>query len=241
LPGARIEERKFRAKMKLAEDMLKRHQCLTQSALGQKAEDKPWGLPPRERSQGRAAMRGREVAFLPSEMELHLGWTAKRASSRLAKFDLSAPIGTGRAAAHAVSGALTAPVAHAITSRRWNLRFTDEVPRRPGLKHRVSLGYKKDTKGQGHASETGTAFPRPRPKGCQQRQSRGLLLRLAAGACSERQNLRVPDGPLWFMGPVSPVSAATKWRERTSSCQLAGLLSNSPQQPKSGRTAVRSR
>ena len=149
----------------MASDVLNQHLHLIQSVMGRKEEAKPRRSTSRESSQGRAVMRGREVAFLPSEMELHLGWTAKRASSRLAKFDLSASFVTGRAAAHAVSGALTAPVAHAITSRRWNIRFTDEVPRRLGLKHRVSLGYKKDTKGQGHASETGTAFPRPRPKG----------------------------------------------------------------------------
>src|ERR1043166_2015977 len=161
--------------MRLVKDMLNLHRRLIQSALGQKAEDKLMGLAHRERSQGRAEMGGREVAFLPGEMESHPGWSAERASSRLAKFDLSASFATGRDAAHAVSGALTSPVEHATTSRTWNTRLTDEVPRRFGLNRRVSLGYKLDTKGQGHASEAGRASPQPRLKGCQQRQSRGLF------------------------------------------------------------------
>src|SRR2546425_487736 len=97
--------------MRLAMDMLYLHLRLIQSALSQKAEAKPVGLPHRERSQGRAAMRGREVACLPGEMELHLGWNHERATSFLAKFDLSASFATGRAAAHAVNGAPTVPVA----------------------------------------------------------------------------------------------------------------------------------
>lgn len=227
----------------MAKDMLYLHLHLIQSALGQKVEAKPVGLSHRERSQGRAAMGGREVAGLPGEMEWHVGWAAKRASSLLAKFDLSASFQTGRVAAHAVSGVLTVPVAHAATSRTWNIRFTDEVPRRPALTGWVSLGYKLDTKGRGHASETGTVFPRPRPKGCQQRQSRGLRQRRATvpGACSERQNLRVPLGPFRSTGPVSPATAATKWPGRTSSGQLVGMLSNSPTQPERGQVAVRSR
>ena len=112
---------------------------------------------------------------------------------------------------------------------------TDEVPRRLLPSGGVSPGYKSHTKGQGNASETGTAFPRPRPKGCQQRQSRGVRRRLAVSACSERQNLKVPPGPLWSTGPVSPATAATKWRDGTSSCQLAGPLSNSPHGPRPGR------
>jgi hypothetical protein len=199
------------------------------------------GLTHRESSQGSPAMGGREVASLPGAMELHLGWNGKRASLTLAKFALSASITTDRATAHAVSGKPTAPVIQATTWRARNVRFTDEVPRRLVPRGWVSLGYKSHTKGQGHASEAGTVFPRPRLKGCQQRQSRGLRLRLATGACSERQNLRVPLGPFRSMGPVSPANAATKWRDGTSSCQLAGLLSNSPQQPEAGQAAVRPR
>ena len=195
----------------------------------------------RERSQGRAAMRGHEVACLPGVMGPPLGQSHERASPFLAKFVLSASFATGRDAAQAVSGAPMALVLPATTSRTQYVRFTDEVLRRPALSGSVSLGYKSHTKSWGHASETGTAFPRPRLKGCQQRQSRGASVRHAGYSCSERQNLRVPRGPLGFMGPVSPATAATTWRDGTSSCQLAGLLSNSPQQPEPGHTAVRSR
>ncbi len=222
-------------------DMLNLHLRLIQSALGQKAEAKPMGFSHRERSQGRAVMRGHEVASLPGEMGPPLGQSHERASPFLAKFVLSASFATGRDAAHAVSGAPMALVLPATTPRTQHARFTDEVPRRLVLNGRVSLGYKSHTKGRGYASETGTAFPRPRLKGYQQRQSRGARRWLAKGACSERQNLRVPHGPLGFMGPVSPTNAATKWRGGTSSRQLGGLLSNSPQQPQSGQAAVRSR
>jgi len=216
------------------------HLRLTQSALGQKAEAKPLGLAQRERSQGRSAMGGHEVACLPGKMGSPLGQRQERVTIPVAKFGLSAFNTTGRAAAHAVSGVLVSQVLHAATSCTQLVRSTDEVPRRL-LSGGVNLGYKSHTKGQGEASEAGTAIPRPRPKGCQQRQSRGVRLRLAASACSERQNLRVPPGPLRSMGPVSPATAATKWREGTSSPQLAGLLSNSPLQPEPGRAAVRPR
>ena len=195
----------------------------------------------RECSQDRAVMRGLEVACLPGGMGSPLGQSQERASPFLAKFDRSASFATGRAVAYAVSGAHMTRVLPAATSCTWFVRSTDEVPRRPVLPGWVSLGYKSHTKGQGYASETGMAFPQPRLKGCQQRQSRGACLRVTKGACSERQNLRVPPGPLRFMGPVSPTNTATKWREGTSSSLLAGLLSNSPQQPKPGRVAVRSR
>jgi hypothetical protein len=195
----------------------------------------------RERSQGRAVMHGLEVASLPGGMGSPLGQSQERASPFLAKFDRSASFATGRAVAYAVSGAHMTRVLPAATSCTWFVRSTDEVPRRLVLPGWVSLGYKSHTKGCGYASEAGTASPRPRPKGCQQRQSRGSRFRLAESACSERQNLRVPPGPLRVMEPVSPTNAATKWREGTSSPQLAGLLSNSSQQPEPGQAAVRSR
>jgi hypothetical protein len=239
--GARVEERTSPVNMWLAMDMLYLHLRLIQSALDQKAEAKPMGWCHRERSQGRAVMRGREVACLSGGMGLPLGQSQERASPFLAKFDRSASFATGRAAAYAVSGALLTLVLQAVTSRTWFVCSTDEVPRRLVPQGWVSLGYKSYTKGRGHASEAGTASPRPRPKGCQQRQSRGSLFRRAESACSERQNLRVPSGSLRFMGPVSPTNAATKWPGGTSSPQLAGSLSNSPQQPKPGQAAVRSR
>jgi hypothetical protein len=199
------------------------------------------GLSHRERSQGRAVMHGLEVASLPGGMGSPLGQSQERASPFLAKFGLSASFATGRAAAYAVSGVLLTRVLPAATSRTWFVRSTDEVPRRLLPHGWVSLGYKSHTKGRGHASEAGTASPRPRPKGCQQRQSRGSRFRSAESACSERQNLRVPPGPLRFMGPVSPTYTATKWREGTSSPQRVGSLSNSPQQPEPAQAAVRSR
>jgi hypothetical protein len=223
----------------MAKDMLTLHSHLAQSALGQKVEAKPVG-DHRERSQGRPAMGGREVASFPGKMGPPLGQSQERASISVAKFGLSAFNATGRAAAYSVSGVLVSLVLPAATSCVQFVCSTDEVPRRP-LSGGVSPGYKSYTKGQGEASEAGTAFPRPRPKGCQQRQSRGVPLRLAARTCSEKQNLRVPPGPLRSMGPVSPATAATKWRDGTSSCQLAGLLRNSPPQPEPGRAAVRSR
>lgn len=221
--------------------MLYLHLRLIQSALGQKVEAEPMGLPHRGRSQSRAAMGGYEVASFPGEMGPPLGQSHERASPFLAKFVLSASYTTGRDAAYAVSGAPVALVLPAVTSRTQHVRFTDELPRRPALMGRVSLGYKSHTKGREYASETRTAFPRPRPKGKQQRQSRGARLRFASSACSERQNLRVPSGPLRVMGPVSPANAATKWRDGTSSHQSAGPLSNSPQHPELGQRAVRSR
>ena len=229
--------------MQLAMDMLYLHLRLIQSALGQKVEAEPVGRCPRERSQGRAAMRGHEVASFPGEMGPPLGQSHERASPFLAKFVLSDSFATGRDAAHAVSGVLIAPVVQAITSSIQNARFTDEVPRRLGPQGRVSLGYKSYTKGRSQASAAGRASPQPRLKGWQQRQSRGVCLsRLTdPSTCSERQNLRVPQGPPRFMGPVSPAIKANIWPEGTSSPQLAGPLSNSPQQPERAPAAVRSR
>lgn len=195
----------------------------------------------RECSQGRSVMGGREVACLPGEMELPLGWSPERATLTLAKFALSATSATVRAAAQAVSGLPTLPVIPAITRRTWNVRFTDEVPRRPLPRGAVSPGYKSHTKGRGDASARGRASPQPPPRGCQQRQSRGVRGRPSASACSERQNLRVPPGPPRFMGPVSPATTATQWPGGTSSHQLAGRLSNSPQRPEPGLAAVRPR
>jgi len=227
--------------MRMAIDMLYPHLHLIQSALSQKVEAEPVGLPHRERSQDRTAMGGHEVASFPGEMGSPLGWSHERASLSWAKFVLSASFATGRDAAHAVSGTPMALVRHAATSRAQHVRSTDEVPRRLVLGGRVSLGHKSHTKGRSNASDARTAFPRPRIKGCQQRQSRGRRARLASIACSERQNLRVPSGPLRVTGPVSPAISATKWRGGTSSRQLAGLLSNSPKYPEPGQAAVRSR
>ncbi len=231
------------ANIRMAKDMLYLHLRLIPSARGQKAEAKPGGSSPRERRQGRAVMGGREVASLPGEMGLPLGQGRERASDTGAKFDLSAYNETGRAVADAVSSAPPALVRPAITSRTRFVHFTDEVPRRLIPPGSVSPGYKSPTKGPGDASETGTVFPRPRLQGCQQRQSRGVRRGRfpGPGACSERQNLRVPPGPLRSMRPVSPAIAATTGPDGTSSCQPAGSLSNSPLQPETGQAAVRPR
>src|SRR5437867_12623053 len=116
---------------------------LIQSALGQKVEAKLRVWHPRECSQGRVARRGREVAGLPSATGSHLGWSCGRETPSLSKSVLSASFLTGRAAAYAVSGALTTPVLPAITSRTRNVLLTDEVPRRPStFRSGVSLAYK---------------------------------------------------------------------------------------------------
>lgn len=219
-------------------DKLHLHFRLIQSALGQKAEAKPVDWFHRERSQGHAEMRGHEVACLPGQMGTPMGQSYERASPFLAKFDLSASLTTGRVVAHAVSGVPMTLVSPVSTSGIQFVRFTDEVPRRPVPSGQVSLGHKSYTKSWGDASGAGTAFPRPRPKGCQQRQSRGSSDRSARHLGSERQNLGVLSGPSRFMGPVSPANTATKWPDQTSSGQLVGLLSNSPQQLDAARVAV---
>lgn len=222
----------------MASDLLILPLRLIQSALSQKAEAKPTEWICRERSQGRAVMGGREVASLPSGMGMPLGRGRGRASPFLAKSVLSASLKTVLGVAYAVSGAPTVPVFPACTFCKRYVPLTDEVPRRPGLGGRVKARYKPDAKGSPYAPVVGTGSSRPDLWGCQQRQSRGARDRLA---CSERQNLRVPFGSLGFMGSVSPALKATQWPGRTSSGQLAGLLSNTPQQPKTKRAAVRPR
>ena len=226
----------------MASELLYQPLHLIPSAWDQKVEAKPGGRSTRECSQGRAEMRGREVARLPSSIGSHLGRSRGRATPSLAKSVLLTSFETGRAAAYAVSGVLSAPVVPVVMCCKPNVHLTDEVPRRPlpsGLG--VSSTYKSNTKGLADAPVTGTGSPRPRLQGCRQSQSRGAGWRLPASTCLERQNLRVPCGPLRFMGPVSPAIAATQWPGGTSSRQLVGLLRNSPQQPKPARAAVRSR
>jgi hypothetical protein len=185
----------------------------------------------RECSQGGPVMGRLEVACLPSSMGSHLGRSCGRETPSLSKSVLSASFETGRVAAYAVSGALMTPVLPAITCGNWNVHPTDEVLRcPPAFGPEVRLAYKSDTKGPADAPVPGMGSPQPRLQGCRQRQSRGAP-RPHGGGCSERQNLRVPRGPLRFMGSVSPAIEATKWPGGTSSCQVAGLLRNRPQQP----------
>jgi hypothetical protein len=236
LPTARVEGWTCSEKMRLAKDMLYFHLPLIPSARGQKVEAKLVGITHRERSQLWAAMPTDEVASLPGMAGLHLGWSRsnERTSPFRVKFDWSASL-TSRVIAHAVSDAPTAPVLQAITSCAQHVSLTDEVPRRLVPSGQVSPGYKSHTKGPGYASETGRASPQPRPKGCQQRQSRGLGGRFADRTGSERQNLRVPRRPLRSMRSVSSAIAATTWPGGTSSCQPADLLSNGPLQPELGK------
>lgn len=223
--------------------MLYLHLRLIQSALGQKAEAKPVGLSHRERSQLWAVMPKDEVAGLPGAMGLHLGWSRsqqERVSLAWMKFCRSTSL-IRRVVSYAVSDAPTIPVQQAITSSTQHVPLTDEVPRRPVLLGRVSSSYKSHTKGLGHASETGRVSPQPRPKGCQQRQSRGWDRRVTGDPCSERQNLRVPRRPGGSMRSVSPAPAATKWPGGTSSCQRVDWLRNGPGQPNVESVAVRRR
>ena len=211
---------------------------LIQSALSQKVEAKPVNGFHRECSQGRAVMRGREVACLPSRAGLHLGRSQRRVTPLLTKSGLSAYFETGRVIAHAVSDGLFSPVRPAVTSDNRNAHLTDEVPRCPiAFGWWVGLVYKSDTKGPADAPATGTGSPRPRPWGWRQRRSRGPSL----PKVSERQNLRVLFRPQGATGQVSSMPQATKWPGRTSSGQSVDSLRNGLLQPLRFRTAVRSR
>ncbi len=187
--------------MSMANHMLYLHFRLIRSAPGQKAEAKSipayWDG---ERRQGRAAMRGREMACLPGDAGLPLGQRLERATPYLAKFGLSAFFKTGRSGAYAVSVASKSLVSHAIMPHIWNAHLTDEVPRCPGRKVQVKAGYKPHAKGWLNAPVAGTFSPRPRFQGCQQRQSRHGSKSLA-----QRQNHRVSWPSGGFMELVSPL------------------------------------
>jgi len=211
---------------------------LIQSALGQKVEAKPARGSRRERSQGRAVMRGLEVACLPGAMGLPLSRNQGRATSSLAKSDLTAYFLSGRAAAHAVNGVLLIPVPQAITSHTRNAHLTDEVPWCPrSTRVEVNGVYKSQTKGSPDAPAMETGSPRLHPWGCRQRQSRGPRPR----GNLERQNLRVFSGPLRSTDSVSPKSQATKWPGGTSFRQRFGSLRNEFTHPENARWAVRTR
>lgn len=208
----------------MAKDVLYLHLHLIQPALGQKAETKPSN---RECSQGLAVMSGIGVASLPGRKGLRLGKAFGRASALRARSVFSASAKRSRGAAHAGSGMPIVLVQHAIRFDTWLVCLTDEVLRHTDPVGQLSLRYKPDAKGGGYVSVTGRVSPQPRLRGWQQRRSRGPRTPFVG---SERQNLRVPSGSGKFMGSVSPVIQATQWPGGTSSCQMAGLLSNSPQQ-----------
>jgi hypothetical protein len=229
--------------MRMANHLLFSPLHLIRSEPGQKEEAKPWGKALRERSQGYSAMDAREVASLPSRMGSPVGQVQGRVSPFRTKSVFSALICRRRslAAACSVSGWPLALVIHAVTSSKRNVHLTDEVPRRPEVSAQVTPGHKSHTKGLDHASEAGTASPRPRPKGCQQRQSKSTGDWTARRLGSERQNLSVSHQAGQDMGQVSPAAQATKWPERTSSSQPATLLRNRPQYLFSQGAAIRQR
>jgi len=216
----------------MARVLLYLHLHLIQSALGHKAETKPSD---RECSQSLAAMSGVGVACLPGGMGWRVGKVSGRASALRAKSVFSASAKRSRGAVHAVSGVPRGHVQHAITFGTGFVRLTDEVLRHTGPGGRLSVRYKPDAKGGCHVSVAGRVSPQLRLRGWQQRRSRGPRA-IARG--SERQNLRVPSGLERFMGPVSPAIKATQWPGGTSSCRIAGSLSNSPQQPLPEHLAV---
>jgi len=208
----------------MAKDLLYLHLHLIQSALGQKAETKPSS---RECCQGLAVMSGIGVACLPGRMGSRFGKGCGRASALRAKSVFSASAKRSRDAVHAVSGEPMILVQHAITLGTELVHLTDEVLRHIGPGGRLSVRYKPDAKGGRDVSGAGRGSPPLRLRGWQQRRSRGPR---AKALGSERQNLRVPSGPGKIMGSVSPVIKATSWPGGTSSCRMAGLLSNNPQQ-----------
>ena len=230
--------------MRMANDLLISPLRLIASARSRKAEAKLADWFRQERSQGGPAMDRLEVACLPSSIGLPLGRSRGRETPSLSKSVLSASSRTGRAVVHAVSDAPMAPVRPAITCSKRNVPLTDEVPRCPQpLRVGVRVAYKSDTKGPPDAPGPGRGSSPPRLQGWRQRQSRGAGFRRFGGGamCSERQNLRVPPGPLRFMDPVSLTDQATQWPDRTSSGQSVGPLRNRSQTPGTGRAAVRSR
>jgi len=113
-----------------------------------------------------------------------------------------------------------------VTSGKWFLLSTDEVPRCPGLTGRVIREYKALPKVCVHAAVCGTGSLRPALQGCQQSQSRSLAL---AARGTERQNLRKPIPPPPVMRTVSRMIEAPQWPGRTSSAQPVRPLRNIPQ------------
>lgn len=217
--------------MRMANYLLYSPLHLIQSELGQKMEAKPRRQTSRERSQGLAAMLGREVACLLSQAGLPMGRCCGRVSLSRTKSVSSTLVRRIQLAACSVSSEpQTTSVSPAITSSIRNTRFTDEVPRRPGSP-RATPSYKSHTKGLDHASVLGRGSPPPQLKGWQQRRSSGWPVRATEAAGSERQNLNVSVRLPGFMGIVSSAAQATKWPEGTSSLQPAVRLRNVPQHP----------
>jgi hypothetical protein len=215
---------------------------LAGSASGQKAQAKPEGSCFGERRQGGPAMARREEAGLRCLVGSRFGGYSGRVRALMTKPVASDPRMLP-VAAYAVSRDMAVPVMREVMQDPWHIHPTGEVPPCPSALQRLSVtrGHKVRPKRLGYSRVSGTGSPRPRPWGCQQRQSSGGSGASAPCVLHERLNLRVPRGPSWFMGQVSLTAQATKWPSRTSSGQpVSHGLRNSPQQPEAGHLAVHS-
>lgn len=215
----------------MASDVLNQHLHLIQSVLSQKEEAKPRSWTSRESSQGRAVMRGHEVASLPSRMGLLMGWSRERVSPFRAKFGLFGQIQTGLVCANTVNTGPMAPVLHAITFCTWFVRFTDEVPRRLSRSGSVTASYKSIRKVCSTRRRWERALPGPilgdgSSARVEVHSVSSLAGRALKGKTSECRMSRSVHGR------VSSATKATKWPEGTSSFQPAQMAKKQTQQPK---------
>ena len=215
--------------MKMASPVLYLPLHLIQSALGQKVEAKPRGVP-RERRQRRSAMVCVEEASLPARMGSRLSRVGGRASPHRAKSVSPSPQKGALVAAHAVSCGQTGAMLHAITYDTRFVHSTDEVPQRRAALRPVTARYKK-TKSKPHALVPGTGSHWPRPQGCQQNQSS------PATRLDERCHRYQSPRPGSDMEKVSLAAAATTWPAGTSSRKPVSMLRNVSQHgPQHGGT-----
>ena len=214
---------------------------LAGSASGQKTQAKLEASGLGERCQGEPAMVRREEARRRRLAGSRLGRDSGRVRALVTK-PMASASWVPSSAADAVSRQRAVSVMHEIMLDQWHHHPTGELPPRPGALRCVPVirTHKELPKRSGQAREPGTGSPRPWPQGTQQRQSRGRSAHSGGRICLERQNLRVPRGPVRFMGQVSSTAQAPKWPGRTSSVQPVLRLGNSPQQPLRAPVAVRS-
>lgn len=190
----------------------------------------------RERSQGRAVMRGHEVASLPSWTGLPLGGSQRRVSPFLTKSVLSARFEAGRGVAHAVSDALMALVIQAIMSDNANAHPTDEVPRCPWrLMAKVDCSISPKRKEQSMHRRRERVLPGP------------VLGDNGSAGVEVPAQARTPKGKtsecqVGWLGPRAQLAARIKATPRpdgTSSCPSSAQLRNRLIQPDRARLAVR--
>lgn len=214
---------------------------LAGSASGQKTQAKLEASCLGERSQGGPVMARREEASRRRRAGSRFGRDSGRVCAPVTKPMASAPW-MPSPVANAVSLRMVVPVKREVMLDQWHHHRTGELPPRPGALRCVPVTrtHKAPPKRSGQAREPGTGSPRPWPQGTQQRQSRGRPAHLGGRISLQRQNLRVPRGPVRFMGPVSSTAQAPKWPGRTSFAQPVLRLRNRPQQPLSQHVAVRS-